>query len=385
MHTRAKLGYMLLGSMDDIMNRLVILLTICGLVISGCSETVDSTYNVPTLHLVLDSQHSSEYPHNSCVGMVHSVKIDCHVQSDRPMEYDTFVLIDAEDGSFEEAGKVGIFDCTTYGEGCERLLVAILAGDTQSQRLFLTARERDLRSSAVPKVVVTLPPAHERAGLLPRQISYTGIRGQKIEKELLVEYPFNPYNVGYPTIIRVKWQGEGDEVNGTQQNNEVSEIHELLNRWETSYEAGDIGAYMSILDAGFTYVADMGTPNNSNDDVKWGYRDERESALRVFSLYRNIQIKLVYPLEVELNESRTRAEVRTRYEITALVRDGVSLEGGYDGWYVEGDFLFVLQKTVQNRLVCQWRIISWFDKAIYKEGKERINKIATRFADVKSQ
>ena len=62
MHTRAKLGYMLLGSMDDIMNRLVILLTICGLVISGCSETVDSTYNVPTLHLVLDSQHSSEYP-----------------------------------------------------------------------------------------------------------------------------------------------------------------------------------------------------------------------------------------------------------------------------------------------------------------------------------
>ena len=216
----------------------------------------------------------------------------------------------------------------------------------------------------MPKVVVAIPPAHERAALLPRKISYTDAKGQKVEKDVLAEYPFNPYNVGYPTEIRVEWQG-GDEVNGTDQNNEGSEIHELLTRWETLYEMEDIDAYMSVFDAGFTYVSDMGTPNNLNDDVKWGYRGARESALRVFSLYRNIQIKLVYPLEVELDESRTRAEVRTHYEITGLAADGVSLEGGHDGWYAEGENLFVLQKVL-NRGGCQWRIIRWLDRTINK-------------------
>ena len=276
--------------------------------------------------------------------MVRYVEMDCHVQSDRPVEHDTFVLIDAKDGYVEKVGEVEDFDCTNWGR-CDRLkFVTILAGETQSKRLSLSVRERDLQSRAVPKVVVTLPPARERATLLPRKISYTDATGQKVEKDLLAEYPFNPYSVGYPTEIRVEWQG-GDEVNGTHQNNEVSEIHELLTRWETWYETEDVDAYMSVFDAGFTYVADMGTPNNLNDDVKWGHRDERESALRVFSLYRNIQIKLLYPPEVMLDESRTRAEVRTRYEITGLVGDGVSLEGGFDGWYVEGDFFVCSTKN----------------------------------------
>ena len=355
---------------NEFMNQTAILLIISGVVISGCSEAVDSTYNVPTLHLVVDTERSSESRHTSCIGMVRYVEMDCHIQSDRPVEHDTYVLVNAKDGNVKDWGH-------------ERLkFVAILAGETQSKRLSLSVSEWDVRSNAVPKVVVTLPPAHERATLLPRKISYTDAMGQNVEKDLLVEYPFNPYNVGSPMEIRVEWR-EGDEINGPRKYDDLSEIHGLLTRWEARYETEDFDAYMSVFGGGFTYVADMGTPNNLNDDVKWGYRDERDSAIRVFSLYRNIQIELDDPPEVELDESQTRAEVRTHYEITGFVADGVSLEGGRDSWYAEGEFLFVLQKELLYwGGECVWRITEWLDKAVNKEGIDK-EFIRTKFAIVK--
>lgn len=130
---------------------------------------------------------------------------------------------------------------------------------------------------------------------------------------------------------------------------------------------------MSVFGVGFTYVADMGTPNNLNDDVKWGYRDERESAIRVFSLYRDIQIELDDSLEIAFNESRTRAEVRTNYEITGFVADGVSLGSGRDSWYAEGEFLFVLQKELLYwGGECVWRITEWLDNAVNKKGIDKL-------------
>ena len=377
------------------MNQLAILWIICGLIISGCGEAVDSTYressetqNVPTLHLVLDSESSSESLASSCIGMVRSVEMDCHVQSNRPIERDTYVLVNVKEGSIRKVGEVEDIDCTNWGR-CERVkFVAILAGETQSKRLSLSIREWDRHSKVEPRVVLALPPAHERATLLPRKISYIGAMGQKVEKELLVEYPFNPYNVGSPTEIRVQWQGNNED-NGINQHNESSEVHDkneinrLLKVFATSYETEDVDLYISVFWAdGFRYVSDMGTPNNTTDDVRFDdIREERESAIRVFSLYRKLQIDLTIPLEVEWNESRTRAEVRTHYEITAFVADGVSLEGGHDGWYAEGVFLFVLEKRPDWRR-CVWRITEWFDKASHKE---RLDKLATAFGNVKAQ
>ena len=205
-----------------------------------------------------------------------------------------------------------------------------------------------------------------------------------MEKDLLVEYPFNPYNVGSPSEIRVEWQGD-DEVNGIHQHqhNEVSEIHELLTRWETWYETEDVGAYMSLFDVGFIYVADMGTPNNPKDDVTLRDREERDSAIRIFSLYQDIEIELEEPPEVEVNAERNGAEVRVHYRIKGFVADGVSLEGGHVGWYAEGDFLFVLKKVLHNRRGdCEWRITRWLDKAINKEGIDK-DLIRTKFAIVK--
>ena len=350
------------------MNQSAILLLICGLIISGCSESIDSPYresgetqNVPTLHLVVDSEDLSESPNSSCAAGARSVRIDCHVQSDRPVEHDTVVLVNARDGYIEKVSEVEDFDCTNLGR-CERLqFVTILAGETQSKKLSLSAREW-VDSEVVPKIWITLPPPHERASLLPRTISYIDATGQKVDKELLVEYPFNPYNVGSPMEIRVGWP-EDEKVNGTGPNNEYSdtkEIRRLLRRWETSYESENVDAYISVFWAdGFRYVSDMGTPDDTTDDVVFDdIREERESALRVFAKFRDIEIELEEPFKIKFDAARDAAEVRVNYRIKGSVEEGAILEAGFAAFCAEGENLFFLQ-----RRDCAWRITTWSDKA----------------------
>ena len=132
---------------------------------------------------------------------------------------------------------------------------------------------------------------------------------------------------------------------GTPESQEIEAIEEALKVWRTGYETEDIDASMNVFWAeGFRYVSDMGTPDDAADDVTFDdIREERESAIRVFTLYQDIEIELEEPPEVELNAARDRAEVRVHYRIQGFVADGVSLEGGYTGWYAEGDNLFVFE------------------------------------------
>lgn len=219
---------------DDIINQLAILLIICGVVISGCSEAVDSTYSessetrTPTLHLVVDSLQYSEsslfqafQTYREIYGSIERfydifhlaevrkenddvariIFLSCHVQSDFPVEYDTFVLVEVE----RLKHKNGRMDTTELVKWSE--FAVILAGETQSEKLtYASGIAR--ATNPVPMVLVTLPPAHERAKELPTRIRYTDTAGRDVKKELLVEYPFNPYNVGGPTEIRVKWRKE---------------------------------------------------------------------------------------------------------------------------------------------------------------------------------
>ena len=202
---------------------------------SGCGEAVDSTYsessetqNVPTLHLVVDSlkyQESSLFEtfqsyyevyrsierFHDVFGMAtvrkedddvaRMVFLSCHVQSDRPVEYDTFVLVDVERRRHID-GRIDTTELVKWAE-----FVVILAGETQSERMtYVSGIGR--ATNPVPMVVVTLPPAHERAKELPTRISYMDTAGREVKKELLVEYPFNPYNIGSPAQISPKWRKE---------------------------------------------------------------------------------------------------------------------------------------------------------------------------------
>ena len=154
---------------------------------------------------------------------------------------------------------------------------------------------------------------------------------------------------------------------GTPESQEIEAIEEALRAWRTGYETEDIDAYMSVFWAdGFRYVSDMGTPDDTTDDVTFDdIREERESAIRVFTLYQDIEIELEEPPEVELNAERNRAEVRVHYRIQGFVADGVSLEGGYTGWYAEGDNVFIFELREG-----EWRILEWVDEAFSEEKIE---------------
>ena len=157
------------------------------------------------------------------------------------------------------------------------------------------------------------------------------------------------------------------ETVGTSGSQELEAIEDALRAWRTGYETEDIDAYMNVFWAdGFRYISDMGTPDDTTDAVKFDdIREERESAIRVFSLYQDIEIELEEPPEVELNAERNRAEVRVHYRIQGFVADGVSLEGGYTGWYAEGDNLFVFELRDG-----EWRISEWIGEAFSEEKIE---------------
>ncbi len=157
--------------------------------------------------------------------------------------------------------------------------------------------------------------------------------------------------------------GDVDKI-GNPQPRELSSIIAVLKEWRTGYENEDVDAYISAFwEEGFRYISDMGTPDDKTDDVEFDdIRDERDSAIRVFSRFQDIEIELSDPPEVTLNTERDRAEVRNHYRIQGFVADGESLEGGFTGWFAEGDNVFIFESRDG-----EWRITEWIDEAFSEE------------------
>ena len=169
-------------------------------------------------------------------------------------------------------------------------------------------------------------------------------------------------------VVTLSFLSCGDvEKVGAPRSQESGAIEAVLRAWRTGYETEDVDAYIDVFwPDGFRYVSDMGTPDDTTDDVTFDdIREERDSAIRVFSLYQDIEIELEEPPEIELNPERNRAEVRVHYRIQGFVADGVSLEGGYTGWYAEGDNLFIFELRDS-----EWRITEWIDEAYSEEQIE---------------
>jgi hypothetical protein len=144
----------------------------------------------------------------------------------------------------------------------------------------------------------------------------------------------------------------------------LAEISQVLKRWREGYENEDVETYMSAFWVdGFRWISDMGTEDDTTDDFEFDdIREERESAIRVFAKYQDIEIELEEPPQFQLDADQTRAEVRAHYRIQGFVADGESLDGGYTGWYAEGDNLFIFE--YRNN---EWRITEWIDEAYSKE------------------
>ena len=144
---------------------------------------------------------------------------------------------------------------------------------------------------------------------------------------------------------------------------EVAEISAVLkDRWKKGYETEDLELYMSSFwKEGYFYWSDMATDNDVSDDVIFdSWDEERDSAIKVFKNYRNIELEISEPPEVKiLNEEKTKAEVRNHYKIQFYVPEGTSLPGGYEAYYAEGDNIFIFDYRDNGNGKWEWRITEW--------------------------
>ena len=144
---------------------------------------------------------------------------------------------------------------------------------------------------------------------------------------------------------------------------EVAEISAVLkDRWKKGYETEDLELYMSSFwQEGYFYWSNMATDNDVSDDVIFDSWDqERDSAIKVFRNYRNIELEISEPPEVKiLNEEKSKAEVRNHYKIQFYVPEGTSLPGGYEAYYAEGDNIFIFDYRDNGNGKWEWRITEW--------------------------
>jgi hypothetical protein len=155
---------------------------------------------------------------------------------------------------------------------------------------------------------------------------------------------------------------------------EVAEISSVLkNRWKLGYETEDLELYLSSFwKDGYFYWSDMATKDNIGDDVSFKtLEEERNSAIKVFKSYRNIEIEISEPPEVKiLDEAKTKAEVRNHYKIQLYVPEGTSLPGGYNAYYAEGDNIFIFELRDNGSGKTEWRITEWRQNEYSKEQIE---------------
>ncbi len=161
------------------------------------------------------------------------------------------------------------------------------------------------------------------------------------------------------------------------QSKELVLINQVLRDWREGYQSEDLERYMGAFwEDGFLYVSDMGTDDDKTDDVIFDdIRDERDAAQRVFARFQDIEIELSEPPEVQLNTDRTRAEVRNHYRIQGFVADGDSLEGGYTGWFAEGNNVFTFELRTNGDNQPEWRITEWRDEAYSEEQIRAANNL----------
>lgn len=140
-------------------------------------------------------------------------------------------------------------------------------------------------------------------------------------------------------------------------------IDGVLERLRDGYENEDLELYLSAFwMEGFEYTSDMGTFADLFDDVGFNeLKDEEKSAARVFAMYRDIELELSFPAHI-VNAAPKRVEALHHYRIQGFANEGHVLEGGFLGWFAEGNnkFTFEFRRG-------EWRITKWVDEAFDAE------------------
>ena len=140
-------------------------------------------------------------------------------------------------------------------------------------------------------------------------------------------------------------------------------IDGVLERLREGYQNEDLELYLSAFwIEGFQYTSDMGTHADPFDDVIFEeLKEEGKSAERVFAMYQAIELELSFPAHI-INAAPKRVEALHHYRIQGFANEGHVLEGGFLGWFAEGNnkFTFEFRRG-------EWRITKWADEAFDAE------------------
>ena len=148
-------------------------------------------------------------------------------------------------------------------------------------------------------------------------------------------------------------------------------IDEILKRLREGYENEDLDLYLSAFwMEGFEYTSDMGTFADPFDDVIFEeLKEEGKSAEQVFAKYRDIELELSFPAHI-INAAPKKVEALNHYRIQGFVNEGHILEGGFLGWFAEGNNRFTFEFRQG-----EWRITNWMDEALDAEAiRANINR-----------
>ena len=142
-----------------------------------------------------------------------------------------------------------------------------------------------------------------------------------------------------------------DQIDYDQERAQVKSV--IWEQWKGGLENYNIERYMSgIWEDDFFYISDLGTPDNSDDDIvlRGGY-EERNGTSKMFDRMQNIDLNLSQHGDIEfLNETLTMVDLD--YEMTLVQSDSGEVS------HPSGRMIFILERR-EN----EWRILEWYDKA----------------------
>jgi len=145
---------------------------------------------------------------------------------------------------------------------------------------------------------------------------------------------------------------------------EISLIERVIfAQYKKGYETYDVELYMSsIWEDDFFYTSDVGTPEDTSDDIIFrGGGQEREASIRIFSMWsKNIELNLSPRSDIEfLNDTIAMVE----YDYEAMFSRPPSPEVKFGTFYTSGTMILIFEYRENPDRTGEWRILEWYDHA----------------------
>lgn len=130
-------------------------------------------------------------------------------------------------------------------------------------------------------------------------------------------------------------------------------IREVMDRLEQGMEEKDVMLYLDAFWPDDYYYHSDSTTDDPWDDVIFDdIKEEQDSIQRLFDGYDSFDVKFEAKEFTEVDAEECK--LRSHYGLLVSIKPGMSLPGGFEQMYAEGDNIFTFKK--HNR---EWRISRW--------------------------